>query len=69
MSEEKPHTMLVTDAEAFRRLGLPEKRGRVAFRHWDAKLPAGWTRKQKRLGDRRYWPDVEAFVRKQGAVK
>jgi hypothetical protein len=49
----------VTDAELIRRLGVPEKKAREAIRMAEAK--AGFPKKQKLWGDRRYWPAVKAY--------
>ena len=55
--------MFVTDIEIIRRLGVPEKLGRQTLRMLDDKL-AGFPKKQKLWGDRRYWPAVEAYFDK-----
>jgi hypothetical protein len=49
----------VTDAELIRRLGVPEKKAREAIRMAEAR--AGFPKKQKLWGDRRYWPAVKAY--------
>ena len=49
----------VTDAELIRRLGVPEKKAREAIRMAEAK--AGFPKKQKLWGDRRYWPAVKDY--------
>jgi hypothetical protein len=49
----------VTDAELIRRIGVPEKKAREAIRMAEAK--AGFPKKQKLWGDRRYWPAVKAY--------
>lgn len=59
VSREK-EKLWVTDAELIRRMGVPEKIARVQIRELDRKA-AGFPRKQKSWGDRRYWPAVEAY--------
>jgi hypothetical protein len=56
--QDKPG-LWVTDAELIRRLGVPEKKAREAIRMAEAK--AGFPKKQKLWGDRRYWPAVKAY--------
>lgn len=60
MSDVK-ETLFVTDAELIRRLGVPEKQARRVIQDLDRKQ-RGFPRKQKLWGDRRYWPDVVAYL-------
>ena len=57
----------VTDAELIRRLGVPEKKAREAIRMAEAR--AGFPKKQKLWGDRRYWPAVERYFDQQYGPK
>lgn len=57
--EREQDKLWVTDAELIRRIGVPEKTAREALRMAEAK--AGFPRKQKLWGDRRYWPAVKAY--------
>jgi hypothetical protein len=57
--EREQDKLWVTDAELIRRIGVPEKKAREALRMAEAK--AGFPRKQKLWGDRRYWPAVRAY--------
>lgn len=56
---EREQDLWVTDAELIRRIGVPEKKAREAIRMAEAK--AGFPKKQKLWGDRRYWPAVRAY--------
>lgn len=58
---EPVETLFVTDAELIRRLGVPEKKARRLIQTLDQKK-AGFPQKQKLWGDRRYWPDVKAYL-------
>ncbi|MCK1753822.1 winged helix-turn-helix domain-containing protein [Bradyrhizobium sp. 137] len=60
--EREQHKLFLTDAELIRRLGVPEKKAREAIRMAEAK--AGFPKKQKLWGDRRYWPAVKAWLDK-----
>jgi hypothetical protein len=53
--------LFVTDAELIRRSGLPEKYARRLIAHLDGNKTSGFPKKLPLYGDRRYWPDVEAF--------
>lgn len=53
--------LFVTDAELIRRSGLPEKYARRLILHLDGNKTSGFPKKLPLYGDRRYWPDVEAF--------
>lgn len=61
----------VTDAELIRRLGLPEKVGRVALRELDkasnARRP--FPQKDPLFGDRRFWPAVKQWLLDYKAVR
>lgn len=61
MTDARQETLFVTDAELIRRLGVPEKHARRVIRDLDAKR-TGFPPKQKLWGDRRYWPDVVAYL-------
>lgn len=61
MSEPASDTLFVTDAELIRRLGVPEKHARRVIRELDTKR-RGFPQKQKLWGNRRYWPDVKAYL-------
>lgn len=61
MTDAPRETLFVTDAELIRRLGVPEKHARRVIRELEAKR-RGFPPKQKLWGDRRYWPDVKAFL-------
>lgn len=63
--EQEQDKLLVTDAELIRRLGVPEKIGRLALKALD-EAPSGFPRKQKLWGDRRYWPAVLAYLEHTG---
>jgi hypothetical protein len=56
-------TLYVTDAELIRRMGVPEKIARRVIRDLDAKHPqTGFPQKDLLMGDRRYWPAVQAWL-------
>jgi hypothetical protein len=57
--EREKDKLWVTDSELIRRLGVPDKIAREAIRMAEAK--AGFPKKQKLWGDRRYWPAVRAY--------
>ena len=57
--EREKDKLWLSDSEIIRRLGVPEKIAREAIRVAEAK--AGFPRKQKLWGDRRYWPAVRAY--------
>jgi hypothetical protein len=57
--EREQDKLWITDAELIRRIGVPEKKAREALRMAEAK--AGFPRKHKLWGDRRYWPAVKAY--------
>lgn len=61
MTEPARDTLFVTDAELIRRLGVPEKQARRVIRELDDKKK-GFPPKNKLWGDRRYWPDVKAYL-------
>lgn len=54
--------LFVTDAELIRRLGIPEKKARVAIEAWDRNPKSGFPKKQKLMGGRRYMPAVMAYL-------
>lgn len=57
--EREKDKLWLLDSEIIRRLGVPEKIAREAIRMAEAK--AGFPKKQKLWGDRRYWPAVKAY--------
>ena len=57
--EREKDKLWVSDSEIIRRIGVPEKKAREAIRMAEAK--AGFPKKQKMWGDRRYWPAVRAY--------
>jgi hypothetical protein len=61
----RPQTLFVTDAEMIRRIGAPEKITRAAIRVLDENPYSGFPRKNEVWGNRRYWPAVETWFRKQ----
>ena len=61
--EREKDKLFVTDAELIRRLGVPEKIARPMIREAEEKM--GFPRKQKLMGDRRYWPAVQAWLDKR----
>lgn len=73
MTTPKPETierekdkLYVTDAELFRRLGVPAQTARMTILHLEAK--AGFPRKQQLFANRRYWPAVEAWLDKHNGL-
>lgn len=54
----------VTDAELIRRLGLPEKVGRVALRELDkaSKARRPFPQPDPLFGNRRFWPAVKQWL-------
>lgn len=56
-------TLWVTDAELIRRIGVPEKKAREAIRMLERM--AGFPKKEKLWGDRRYWPAVKGYMDKR----
>lgn len=66
--EREKDKLWVKDSELIRKLGVPEKVGYETLRMLDAK-GAGFPKKQKLWGDRRYWPAVKAYFDRQYGVK
>ncbi|HXJ61321.1 MAG TPA: winged helix-turn-helix domain-containing protein [Verrucomicrobiae bacterium] len=58
--EREKDKLWVLDSELIRRMGAPEKIAREAIRMLETK--GGFPKKQKLWGDRRYWPDVKAYL-------
>lgn len=54
-------TLLVTDEEIIKRLGLPEKLGRDRLRALDDNKRSGFPPKLALWENRRWWPAVEAW--------
>jgi len=74
MSQPSPETiererdkLWLTDAELYRRMGLPREVAKPVIEQLEAK--AGFPRKQKLWGDRRYWPAVKAYLDAQYGMK
>lgn len=65
--EREADKLFVTDAELIRRLGVPEKLGRVMLHGLDEAKGNGFPRKDKLL-DRRYWPAVKAYFDRQNGL-
>lgn len=61
--EREPEKLWVTDAELIRRIGVPEKKAREAIRMLERM--AGFPKKEKLWGDRRYWPAVKSYMDKR----
>lgn len=60
--ERERHKLFVTDAELIRRAGLPERVARKMLKDMDADPSKGFPPKQQELGNRRYWPAVQAWL-------
>lgn len=58
-------TEWVTDAELIRRSGVPEKKMRPILRALDANPRSGFPKKDKLWGDRRHWPSVQDYWRRE----
>ncbi len=58
-------TIWVTDAELIRRSGVPEKIMRANLRALDGNPRSGFPRKEKLWGDRRHWPSVLDYWKRQ----
>lgn len=72
MTEVPAHiieTVWVTDAELVRRSGVPEKVMRANLRALDANPMSGFPRKDKLWGDKRHWPSVLDYWKKQAERK
>lgn len=65
--ERERDKLYVTDAELKRRLGVPEPLVSAIVRELD--VTAGFPRKQKVFGDRRYWPAVKAYFDRMNGVQ
>ncbi len=61
--EREQDKLWVTDAELIRRIGVPEKKAREAIRMLERM--AGFPKKEKLWGDRRYWPAVKGYMDKR----
>jgi hypothetical protein len=61
----RPQTLFVTDAEMIRRIGIPDKIARAAIKVLDENPYSGFPKKSEVWGNRRYWPAVELWFRKQ----
>ncbi len=62
-------TIWVTDAELIRRSGVPEKIMRANLRALDANPRSGFPKKEKLWGDRRHWPSVQDYWKRQAEPK
>jgi hypothetical protein len=58
--ERDQDKLWVKDSELIRRLGVPEKKAREAIRMLERM--AGFPKKEKLWGDRRYWPAIKVFM-------
>lgn len=58
-------TVWVTDAELIRRSGVPERVMRANLRQLDANPMSGFPKKDKLWGDRRHWPSVQDYWKRQ----
>ena len=65
--EREREKLYVTDAELIRRLGVPEKLGRVVLRELSTKH-LGFPKKQKLFGDRYYLPAVQAYFNRINGI-
>ena len=60
--EREKDKLYVTDAELIRRIGVPEKDGRMLIAGFDANhRQTGFPQKSKLMSGRRYWPKVKAW--------
>ena len=64
--ERERDKLFVTDAELIRWLGVPEEVARPVIQRLEER--AGFPRKQKLWGDRRYKPAVRAFLDKMNGI-
>ncbi len=62
-------TIWVKDSELIRRSGVPEKMMRRILRALDANPTSGFPRKDKFWGDRRHWPSVLDYWKRQAERK
>lgn len=64
MGRDEADFDFVTDAELIRRLGLPEKVGRVALRELDkaSKARRSFPQPDPLFGNRRFWPAVKEWL-------
>ena len=58
--ERLKDTLFVTDAELYRRLGLPVRIAKPLIEEGERKY--GFPTKSKLWGDRRYWPAVKEWL-------
>lgn len=58
-------TEWVTDAELIRRSGVPEKVMRQNLKAYDANKLTGFPPKDRLWGNRRHWPSVKDFWKRQ----
>lgn len=58
--------LFLTDAELIRRLGVPKHIARPVIAEMEKK--AGFPRKQKLWGDRRYWPAIEKWLERRSGM-
>jgi hypothetical protein len=65
--ERLKDTLFVTDAELYRRLGLPLSVAKPVVQEAEAKY--GFPRKAKLWGDRRYWPAVREWLDRTNGLK
>ena len=58
-------TEWVTDAELIRRSGVPPKRMRPLLKALDSNPRSGFPKKDKLWGDRRHWPSVQDYWKRE----
>ena len=62
--DREKEKLWVTDAELIRRMGVPERVARQTLHMLDRQRGSGFPKKQAIWGERRYWPDVEAYFKR-----
>lgn len=63
---QNPGALYISDAELCRRLGVGEKRVRVAIRELERRN--GFPRKDPLFGGKRYWPAVKASLDRHSGI-
>lgn len=66
--EREKEKLYVTDAELIRKLGVPERVGRVAIRDWAMRQPT-FPKPDELMGGRRYWPAVKEWLDARNRLK
>lgn len=64
--EREKDKLYVTDVEIIRRLGVPERVGRMMIQHLTDR--GGFPPKQKLWGNRRFWPAVERYLYRENGL-